>query len=259
MRRAVLLALASLLPVSPLKAQRVPAGERAPTDSTAIVTGTVIETGSGRPLGGASVRLLSAGAEALTDSAGRFRFEDLAPGRDTLRVAYLGNATATGVLRLTPGRVTRVEVELDPFAVEVSELTVEVERRRNARMRGIHRRAERRPGSVLLREEIEEVGTVRLTDALRRMPGVRVRYVPPRYRGSTNGSAWVVLLRGPSGFRGRCRPSVYLNGAPVRGITVNEFDPEEVEAVEVYQGGTEPPEFMDMRGCGAVAIWLRQG
>jgi len=155
--------------------------------------------------------------------------------------------------------VARVQVELDPLAVEVSELEVEVARRRNSRMDGIHRRAERRPGSVLLREEIEEVGTVRLTDALRRVPGVRVRYVPPRRRGSTNGASWVVLLRGPAGFRGRCRPSVYLDGSPVRGAAVNDFDPEEVEAVEVYQGGTEPPQFMDMRGCGAVVIWLRQG
>jgi iron complex outermembrane receptor protein len=63
------------------------------------VTGTVVETPSGRPLAAVSVALRAGTdtarvAGAVTDAAGRFRITGVAPGRYALQAALLGYSTA---------------------------------------------------------------------------------------------------------------------------------------------------------------------
>lgn len=230
----------------------------ADADSTAVLYGTVREANTGRTLAEARVRVLGRDRTTLTDSSGAYRIEGLAPGQDSVRVDYLNGQSRPEFVWLDRGGVTRLDLELRPEAVEVAELEVEVEGIRDRRMREIRERKQRFSGQVITREELEEEAPMRTTDALRGVPGVHVRYVPPRRRGAFT-SDYVVLLRGPSGFRGRCRPQIYVDGAPVANVSVNEFEPEEILALEVYQGGEAPARFQSMRGCGAVAIWLRHG
>lgn len=227
-------------------------------DSTAVLYGEVREAETGRPLDDAEVRVIGSDRSTLTDSAGVYRLRDLSPGDDSVTVAYLSGRARTEYVWLAPGMTTRLDVEIRPEAVEVAELQVEVEGIRDRRMREIRERERRFSGQVLTREELEERAPMRTTDALRGIPGVQVRYVPPRERGPFTPD-YVVLLRGPAGFSGRCRPQVYLDGAPVPDVSVNDFRPEEILALEVYQGGEAPARFKSMRGCGAVVVWLRHG
>lgn len=254
---APLVAVAALLaPPMPAGAQEQdPGGPEARGDSTAVLYGVVREASTGRALAEAEVRVLGRGRTALTDSTGAYRIEGLAPGQDSVRVEYLNGRSRPEFVWLDRGGVTRLDLELRPEAVEVAELEVEVEGIQDRRMREIRERERRFPGQVITREELEEEAPMRTTDALRGLAGVQVRYVPPRNRGPGTPS-YVVLLRGGTG---RCRPQLYLDGAPVTGMAVNEFEPEEIMALEVYQGGETPSRFKSMRGCGAVAIWLRYG
>jgi hypothetical protein len=61
--------------------------------------------------------------------------------------------------------------------------------------------------------------------------------------------------------RGSCSPAVSVNGArPMGGWAVNDFRPDDVEAVEVYRQAREiPMEFAGWDvGCGGlVVVWLR--
>lgn len=256
----LLLAAATLLGL-PLPAgaqQEEPDDADAPGDSTSVLYGTVREAETGRKLEGAEVRVLDRGRTTLTDSTGGYRIEGLEPGQDSVRVEYLQGESRAEFVWLSPGGVTRLDLELRPEAVEVAELQVEVEAIRDRRMREVREREKRFSGQVITREELEEEAPMRTTDALRGIPGVQVRYVPPRRRGPGT-DAYVVVLRGAAGFSGRCRPQIYLDGSPVTGISVNDFEPEEIMALEVYHGGEAPARFKSMRGCGAVAIWLRHG
>lgn len=251
--------LAPTLPAAGVAAQEGDAGaDDVPADSTAVLYGTVREAGTGRTLAEAEVEVLGRGRTTLTDSTGGYRIGGLAPGQDSVRVKYLNGQSRPEFVWLDPGGVTRLDLELRPEAVEVAELEVEVEGIRDRRMREIRERERRFSGQVVTPEELEEHAPMRTTDALRRIPGVRVRYVPPRRRGPFTPD-YIVLLRGPSGFSGRCRPQLYLDGAPVQGMSVNDFEPEEILALEVYQGGEAPARFTSTRGCGAIAIWLRHG
>lgn len=258
------LLLATALPLwqpggpTPVAAQEADGEGAEAGDTTAVLYGTVREAGTGRPLEDAEVRIAGRGRSTLTDSTGAYRLRGLEPGEDSVTVEYLSGRARTEYVWLGAGMVTRLDVELRPEAVEVAELQVEVEGIRDRRMREIRERERRFSGQVLTREELEEASPTRTTDALRRIPGVRVRYVPPRQRGAFT-PAYVVTLRGAAGFSGRCRPQVYLDGSPVSGISVNDFQPEEIMALEVYHAGEAPARFKSMRGCGAVAIWLRHG
>lgn len=255
---ALALASAAPAPSTSLAAQEANGDSAEARHATAELYGTVREAESDRPLEDAEVRLLGRDRTTLTDSTGAYRLRGLAPGEDSVAVEYLSGRSRAEYVWLDPGGVTRLDVELRPEAVEVAELQVEVEGIRDRRMQEIRQRERRFSGHVVTREELKERAPMRTTDALRGIPGVQVRYVPPRQRGAFT-SDFVVLLRGGAGFSGRCRPQIYLDGAPVSGISVNDFQPEEILALEVYQGGMAPARFRSMRGCGAVLVWLRHG
>lgn len=259
-RRAWLAAAAALLALPlHLDAQGArPEADDDAADSTASLYGTVREAETGRSLEGAEVRVLGRDRSTLTDSTGGFRIRGLEPGQDSVRVEYLNGRSRAEFVWLDPGGVTRLDLELRPEALEVAELLVEVERIRDRRMREIRERERAFSGHVITREELERRAPMRITDALRGIPGVRVRYVPPRRRGAFTPD-YVVELRGPAGFSGRCRPQIFVDGAPMSNIALNDFQPEEILAVEVYQGGMAPARFSSMRGCGAVVVWLRRG
>lgn len=149
----------------------------------AAVVGRVQAADAGRPLAAAEIRV---GDErvAVTDSAGRFRLEELAPGTHRIRVSYLGFASREALLRAAPGDTVRPTFLLETRPVPLPELTVRVEGRGRvaAKMAGFERRMERGRGHFLTREELAEVPGDRLSDALRKVPGLRV--VPCRSGGS---------------------------------------------------------------------------
>ena len=65
-------------------------------------------------------------------------------------------------------------------------------------------------------------------------------------------------MRSSSG-RGNCTPTLYVDG---RRDMSGEFDiyrADELGGIEVYSRQTMvPAEFMEMGGCGVIAVWTRQ-
>ena len=61
-------------------------------------------------------------------------------------------------------------------------------------------------------------------------------------------------------MRDGCTPRYYVNGAPftpMAGMTIEQFPPAELEAVEIYVGTSVPAEFFG-GGCGVVVLWTRR-
>jgi outer membrane receptor for ferrienterochelin and colicin len=107
-------------------------------------------------------------------------------------------------------------------------------------------------GEFILEDELESRGYPPVADALRTLPGVRVR-----------GSG---LFRQTVSLR-NCTPAVYLDGfiayKPESGspmYVLSEVAPMDVEAIEVYKGAaTLPPEFAGFGANCAVVIWTKRG
>jgi hypothetical protein len=78
------------------------------------VSGTVLDGGTGKPLGGASVLLGSASAQ--TDTQGSYQFPSVAVGDYTLTASLAGYATAHETISVTPGSSVGRVFTLQPLA-----------------------------------------------------------------------------------------------------------------------------------------------
>lgn len=142
------------------------------------IVGEVRVSGQERPLAAARVRL---GEDRVvsTDSAGRFRADGVAPGTHRVRVEYLGFGSQQALVRVPPGDTVRTTFFLQSDPVPLPELSVRVEGTEvTGKLAGFQRRRESGRGHYLTREEIERVPGNDLADALRDVPGLRVRPCP---------------------------------------------------------------------------------
>jgi hypothetical protein len=67
---------------------------------TGVVSGTVVESGSGRPIGGAQVSVQGQDRRTVTDAQGRFTLAGVSGAQVTLQADRLGYARATGSARV---------------------------------------------------------------------------------------------------------------------------------------------------------------
>lgn len=220
-----------------------------PPDSSGTVHGRVSVAETGEPLVNAVVHVVGRGRNAVVDSSGTFRIRGLEPGEVSLRAEYLGAETQQKTVELEPGGAARVDFRAREAAVELTELQVEVQRRRSGKMAGFERRREQGRGDFVTREDIERVNPVRTTQIIRH-EAVGARVV------RTRGGDYRLLLRGTTG---RCPPAVFLDGAYVPGFSVNDIHPGDLEAVEIYGGARAPARYRVRQGCGTVLLWTRTG
>lgn len=151
-----------------------------------VIRGTVLEAGDDEsPLAAAEVRL---GDErvAVTDSAGRFTLAEIPAGTHPVQVRYLGFESQEALVRVLPGDTVRSVVTLETDPVPLPELAVRVEGTPYpARMAGLVQRVERGSGHLVTRDDIEATPGNRLSDVLRKVPGVRVVPCPGGGGGCT--------------------------------------------------------------------------
>jgi hypothetical protein len=106
MRRSFYLFSLVTLLLSTLWASPTNAQER-----KATITGHATDTNHD-PLVGAKVELQPLGQTAVTDAQGAFKISDLAPGKYTLTISYVGFATFTKEVTVASGGAANVDAEL---------------------------------------------------------------------------------------------------------------------------------------------------
>jgi ferric enterobactin receptor len=242
--RGILLALAvagaPLALQAQVPGQAPPAGAR-PQAAAGLISGTVLDAATGRPLPSASVGVWSAADSTLVTGAvagadGAFRVEGLRPGRYFLKVGALGYTPAAHTVEITP---QAPQADLGQLRLAASAVALE----------GLEVRAERNTvalspdrNTYAARELAPAGGTA--TDVLRSVPAVEV-----------DGDGNVSL-------RGNSNVAVQLNGraAPMRGEQLAAFlqqlPANMVERVEVVPN---PSAKYDPEGmAGIVNIVLKQ-
>jgi hypothetical protein len=242
-----------------LSAQTVPAQV---TSTPGSVTGQVRSVETSAPLSGALVVLLASGRTAVTDAAGRFHLRDVPAGEHRLEARFLGHHALPMSVEVRAGEEVRLDLRLELDPVELEGVAVEGRQRSGppAELRGFYERKARGIGHYITRDQIERQQPSRVTDVLRRVPGVRISPVTSSY-----GIEDVVQMGRSQGSRGRpCPVSYYLNGTPFELTSVGlntEIRPVDVEAIEVYTGASQlPAEFNSMvrrSACGVIVIWTR--
>ena len=212
---------------------------------SSTIRGRVLDRESGGPLRDASVRLPELGLGRLTNEQGWFEFSGVSFGSRVMVTELLGYASRTDTLLLRQGELLDVTIEMavDPIPLEGITVTA---RPRWLAATGFFRRQESAnaySGRQWSREEIQARNPFFVQDILTTAPGIHLR-------ADRSGKSRLYGRR-------RCPLAVYVDDVLVPDFNMDTLDPDWIEALEVYHGGSAfmPPEY-GMKHCGVVLIWL---
>jgi protocatechuate 3,4-dioxygenase beta subunit len=231
--------------------------------------GTIIAEGTRAPVVGATVTLVdSTGAAvraAVTDQAGRFRFEH--PDRGAayaVRAEHVAFAVAEGPVRFERSDQVRIEVLMSSRAIELEPIVVTERRRGVLADAGFYERQARGMGVFV---EVDDARRQRVSNVADMLTGERMIRVV-----RTGAFGYDVRIVGTervseSGFRD-CQPAIYMDGMLMRSageprtgeqVLSDIVSSDMVAAVEVFRRSTEiPPRFSGAgAACGVVLVWTR--
>jgi hypothetical protein len=224
------------------------------------VRGQTIDTGTGQPIAGVRVTLLTASgtrvAEAISTVAGRFSFLARSAGEHKIQTSHIGYAAlTTGAFTVRENEVVEVDVKLTTAAIALEPLTITARRRdpvQDATEEGFYaRRLRSKPignSRVLLPHDPEMVNSTNATDVL----------------------SW--LPRSTVAMGGRACTIVFWNGRPLLTQADMQLWMEtpiaQLEGMEYYRNAIDAPaalrEMPASMGfenalCSIIALWPRTG
>lgn len=219
----------------------------------ATIVGAVRDE-SGSPIGGAEIRLATGQPNAISDSLGRFQVTNLPAGTFVIHVRRLGFSAQDFPITLSTGQRRKVQLNLPDMVYQLS--TVEVKAPNgNSKFEVFFSRRSQGLGTFVPRKEIEARSAFNTTQLLQSIPGLLVRQT---------GTQWVIQSRrcGSDPFSNTPPPPplVFVDGfmAQDGAGALDAIKPNEIEAIEVYQGVAQLPAEARGKGCAAIFLWLRQ-
>ena len=218
----------------------------------ARVTGRVINK-YGQPISGARISLQGTGAATLTRANGEFALDSLPSGTQTLEVRQLGYAPQEVAVELSASQPKTVAVNMNEYVPVLETMRVTANRERGLSDVGFAERKRTGNGYYLDSEQIAQRQTTQFSDMMRTVPGIRV--VP-----AGNGQN---VIQSSRNAMGGC-VTFYVDGSPWQQQFPGDLDtfvrPEEVAAIEVYNGVTTPAQFQTagQTGCSTIVIWTER-
>jgi hypothetical protein len=221
-----------------------------PSWAAAQVTlrGQVLDSETGNPLAGATVRIGNDTASFETDSVGLFLITGLRGGTTDIRIQLIGYEEGLFRMRLPDAGVVERSFSIDFNGFMLPEVVV-LARAEILQPRYIdfERRRQRKLGAFVRWDDIKKAGYNTIGDALRMVRGVRIQCDQSAFE------CYAVMTRTPN-----CHPTWYIDG-----IQVNSFQENtpirDIYGLEVYRGtGEIPAEFGgSAAGCGVIVVWTK--
>lgn len=244
--------------------------------------GRVTTQADGRPILGAQLLLPTLGRMAVSDTAGRYRFLEITPGRLLLVVRAPGYRPDSAHVTVGAAPVVR-DVALAVLPTVLEEVTVSAPARAvPSKMRPFEERRAAGFGRFIDRDFLARNAHRKTGDVVaQQVPGVRIR------RGQSKAWASNGRAVAPSGCafcRVRadsvldpadraagavpaCYMDVYVDGTLVYNsaapgtplFDLNSIAPDGIEGIEVYTGAGQIPVQYNRTagGCGVMLIWTR--
>jgi Carboxypeptidase regulatory-like domain/TonB-dependent Receptor Plug Domain len=234
---------------------------------TVDVTLTVRAEGGGGPVAGAQVEVMGTRRTATANAAGVARIR-VPAGPALFEVRKLGYRTERFSMDLPATDTLGVDVNMAvaPLRLRGLEATA-TPTERALRDNGFYDRQQMGIGVFLTGRDIARYPGAPVTDAFRRVPGVRVvRVQSLMTRRTGRRSAMdideqyaVVGSRG-AGSRA-CVMDLYIDDVNTDFTALSHIPVSDVVAMEVYRGPSEMPGKYrkTANGCGAIVVWTRQG
>lgn len=269
-------------------------GASAQSKPTITIAGFVRDS-AGRPLAGAEVWLVG-GSKTVTGPGGAFRFDGIKNAvRGWIAARHIGHLPVQTSVAAEPGTTSAVTIVMAARPYDLPELTVRAaEKAQRSRLIEFVWRTRGTGARFVSRDDIERSGATRLGQVVLRYlpfkdagtmdePGGMGPYgsqpsglmaMPIVYYSSPwalpgsesqprvewYASSETRWFNDPQITRS-CPPAVSVNGGGIApGRAINDFEPDEVEALEIYRDHANSSiEFGASSGtaCGVVVVWLK--
>jgi hypothetical protein len=216
----------------------------------ATVSGRVVLEGAPTNAG-SRVEVVGTDQVALTNDKGEFTMTKLPSGSQVLLARHLGFGAQTVAVDLNSREPQRVTMKLPKFVAMIEPVVVNARRAANLDRVGFVQRQKTGMGFYLGPDQLKDRHPSRLTDIFRTVPGLRVSSSP---EGDIVGSS--------RNAGGNDCVQYYVDDMPWQSAEpgdINQFvNPNEVVAVEVYQGSNAPAQYSrGLGGCTTIVLWTR--
>lgn len=219
----------------------------------ARMTGTIIDT-LGYPVAEAEVAILGTEYQTTSNGAGEFVLDGLPLGLQITRVRKIGYRVQYFPIRLSAGDEWTGKIGIRKLPQMLGEIVVvgrwgkPPKYANTAKYDEFYRRRAGRMGRYLTKEDIESRPTIRISQLLAGIPGLRVAFDRP-------GGDEIEFVGCATGGAG-----IWIDGQKLNGNTTELLrivTPSDIEAMEVYVRETQiPAEFRD-GSCAAIVMWTR--
>jgi hypothetical protein len=193
------------------------------------------------------------GVRAISNPQGRFALMNLEPGLVHVRFTRIGYAPRTATLVVQPGRTSQITAAMAPEAIELAPIEVTV-RSQFLERSGFYEREQQGLGRHFDREELDRVVVFQISDALQRIPGLRLS--DPR--NNVGQPQYAINPRVRTAANGVCIMELYVDGVRQFDPDLNRYPPDWIEAMEVYTGASAPAQYSGLNPCGVVLLWSRR-
>jgi hypothetical protein len=207
---------------------------------------------SGQPIPNARVTVEGSGAATLSKANGDFVLDGVIPGTQTLDVRRLGYSPQEVAVEASSRQVAQVTVTMPDYVPTLETMRVTAAKESGLSQVGYLSRKKMGMGYYLDGDRLNTDGALRFNEVLRTVPGLRVQD-----DGTGTGNLVVTSTRDA---RGGCVNYV-VDGSPWTSMEPGDIDqfvrPNEVAAVEVYNGPGTPAEFQRAgeTSCTTIVIW----
>jgi len=215
----------------------------------ATVSGVVLLEGSSANAG-SRVELVGTDIVALTNDKGEFAMRNLPSGSKVLLARHLGFGAEAVPVDLSSHEEKHVTMKLAKFVAVMDPILVTARRTAALDKIGFSERRKSGAGYYIGPDRLDKMHPNSVTDILRMVPGLRVRYGP-------NGD----VVSSSRGSGGGC-VQYYLDDMPYTEATAGDISTfvtgGEVVAVEVYQDTNTPPQYTRAgMYCTTIVLWTR--
>lgn len=207
----------------------------------------------------AELRFEEANRSVRTARDGSFVLDNLPAGTYRVNLRRPGFSPISGSVKLAPGDTVDWRFDMIPDRVELTKVEVTAPDSR-VELKDFHRRQETTIGKFLTEKEIAATGGQNLGNiVIGRIPGFSVVQHP-------TGMGTALAARRYGGV-GTCYSAVYINGdlfysseksAMPTPPSLEDFNLQEIAAIEFYRASEVPPELQFRAGpCGVVMLWMQ--
>lgn len=221
------------------------------------VSGTVVDSSSGKPVQGVAVHLIGGDVRAITDENGVFTLQGVLLGERSISFRLLGYASVQRSVKIAGGSGAVLKVMLRPTATTLGEIVTTAT--------GQQRRVEIPSDIVKINaEQMRERAPVRtVTDMLEaaQVPGVLVT----RASGEP-GAPTRIRMRGIGSIAQSNDPVIIVDGMWINGTSnaqgsrgIDDIDPETIETIEIVRGPSASTLYGMDAANGVIVITTKKG